>query len=247
MSKTKYITALSVWMIFLSIGLAIPVIIEGINIERNTTEFSTYDTIIDPGDYVYFNTEVRESSRLDLYIRSWLYNETLFTSTDPLKIIFSVMDSEYFEQWILDGTPEPEILNSTYYYEQAHLSVNNLKVPYEEVYYFVLFNNNIEYVEVNIDIEIVPWGHIIPISILGFLLGVTSLTFLIKLIATSHYIEEANKRAEKAAQDNVSSQAVQKRETAPRSTSSSTRFCASCGSPLTSKDTQYCSQCGASV
>ncbi|MHA1122742.1 MAG: zinc-ribbon domain-containing protein, partial [Candidatus Heimdallarchaeota archaeon] len=45
-----------------------------------------------------------------------------FSSYEGADIIFSVMNDNYFELWVNAGNPEPEILNSTLYYE-VHVTI----------------------------------------------------------------------------------------------------------------------------
>ncbi|MHA1171347.1 MAG: zinc-ribbon domain-containing protein, partial [Candidatus Heimdallarchaeota archaeon] len=190
----------------------------------------------DPGDYMIFNFEINEGARL--YIN---YHAENFSSYEGADIIFSVMNDNYFELWVNAGNPEPEILNSTFYYEDAYVNINNLQVPREDTYYFVIYNSNSFVVDISVHVTIVPWGHIIAAGIMAVLLLFGATGIGIRVIHVTVYNAKQERRARGS---NVEGLQVSEQ---PATNKKDGVFCQSCGSPLTPKDTRYCPQCGASV
>jgi len=220
-------------MILLVIGSLIVGAIEGINIGRNVKSYDTYNEEVTPGDYMIFNFEINEGARL--YIN---YDAENLSSNYGADIIFSVMNDNYFELWVNAGNPEPEILNSTFYYEDAYVNINNLQVPREDTYYFVVYNNNSYDVDISVHVTIIPWGHIIAAGIMAVLLLFGSTGLGIRVIHITVYNAKQEKRS--LGNENEDSPATSQ----PRTDSKDGVFCQSCGSPLTPKDTRYCPQCG---
>ncbi|MHA1532333.1 MAG: hypothetical protein ACTSR6_10090, partial [Candidatus Heimdallarchaeota archaeon] len=164
-NRKTYFNDFASFMMVLVVGSLIVGAIEGINIGRNVKSYDTYNEVVDPGDYMIFNFEINEGARL--YIN---YHAENFSSYEGADIIFSVMNDNYFELWVNAGNPEPEILNSTFYYEDAYVNINNLQVPREDTYYFVIYNSNSFVVDISVHVTIVPWGHIIAAGIMAVLL-----------------------------------------------------------------------------
>jgi hypothetical protein len=238
--KTKYFTILSVWMIFLSIGLAIPCVIEGINIARNYYSMDLSSEEIYPGQFIQTNFIILESQRINLNVRSYTSDGYL----DEAKVIITIMTEENFTDWISDGSPVPAILNSTYYFNISDLEIYNMELAAWDTNYIVIYNANPDPIKVNVEFYIIPWGHILTISILGFLLIVTSSTMIIKFISAAYFNSEdyiKDKLKKKKAVSKVENRNVKLHE------ESEERYCVSCGATLTPKDGQYCPNCGASI
>ena len=113
----------------LIVGSLIVGAIEGINIGRNVKSYDTYNEEVVPGDYMIFNFKINEGARL--YIN---YDAENLSTYDGADIIFSVMNDNYFELWVNAGNPEPDILNSTFYYEDAYVNINNLQGYLVKIY-----------------------------------------------------------------------------------------------------------------
>ncbi len=241
--KTKYFTVLSVFMLCLSIGLAIPCVIEGINIARNVYSFELNDEEISPGNFIHANFNLKESQRINIDIRSGYEGGVWYLN--PAKVIISIMNESNFTDWIADGSPIPAILNSTIYFNSSELSVNNLIVPRYNTSYIVIYNANAAAIEVDVDFTILPWGHILTISIVGFLLVMSLSIMTIKFVAAAYfnsedYIKEKLKK-------NKTATTTDENKTVKIHEETGERFCVSCGAPLTPKDGQYCPNCGASL
>jgi len=235
-NRKTYFNDFAVVMMVIIVGSLIVGAIEGINIGRNVKSYDTYNEVVDPGDYMIFNFEINEGARL--YIN---YDAENFSSYDGADIIFSVMNDNYFELWVNAGNPEPEILNSTFYYEDAYVNINNLQVPREDTYYFVIYNSNSFVVDISVHVTIVPWGHIIAAGIMAVLLLFGATGIGIRVIHVTVYNAKQERRARGS---NVEGLQVSEQ---PATNKKDGVFCQSCGSPLTPKDTRYCPQCGASV
>lgn len=236
-NRNVYFKGSAKFMLLIILGSLIVGAIEGINIGRNVKSYDTYNEEVAPGDYMIFNFKINEGARL--YIN--YYANNLSSIYDDADVIFSVMNDNYFELWVNSGNPEPEILNSTFYYEDAYVNINNLQVPREDTYYFVIYNTNPYDVEIDVHVTIVPWGHIIAAGIMATLLLFATTNLGIRVI----HITVLNARQEKRSPGNEN-------EDAPVAQTSRIEnkdgvFCQSCGSPLTPKDNRYCPQCGASV
>jgi len=239
--KTKYFTVLSVWMIFLSIGLAIPCVIEGINIARNYYNFNTHNEDIAAGSFIHTNYGIHGGQRIDLDSKSYIAGGTHYDN--PAKVIISIMEEDNFTAWINDGSPVPLILNSTYYFNSSDLNVINLKVNSYSIYYIVVYNANAVTIKVDLDITILAWGHIITISILGFLL-LMSLTAMTTKFLLAAYFNNEDYVKKKLKKDTI---VVGEKKPTKLHEESDERFCVSCGRTLTPKDGQYCPNCGASL
>lgn len=239
--KTKFFTVLSVWMIFQSMGLAIPCVVEGINIARNYYNFELNNEIISPGSFVQTKFQLHDEQRINLDIRSWIAGGS--TYSNPAKVVISIMAEDNFTAWLLGGTQVPVILNSTYYFNSSNLNVINLEAPKWNVYYIVVYNANTVSIEADVNLGILPWGHIIAISILGFLLVMSLLPMSIKFISAAYFNSEDYIK-KKLGNDKV----VKEEKKAKRlHQESDERFCVSCGTTITPKDGQYCPNCGASL
>ena len=204
-------------------------------------EYYNYNEIITPDHFIHFSFHVSDSSRINIDLRSQEYNGT--HSGDLYPVILSMMKEIEFDAWVLEGSLEPKILNSTYYYYQSDFNINNLNPGFNDELYFVLYNSANTSLEVDIFVNIIPWGHIIPASITGFLFSLFFLIFIIKIISAAVYNgiidikgkdQSANSRPQGIQQNSI----VQNRNGV---------FCPSCGAELTPKDTNYCPNCGSSV
>ena len=235
-SKKVYFSDFASFMVVLIVGSLIVGAIEGINIGRNVKSYDTYNEEVTPGDYMIFNFKINEGARL--YINYDAENLSTFYGAD---IIFSVMNDNYFELWVNAGNPEPDILNSTFYYEDAYVNINNLQVPREDTYYFVVYNNNSFDVDISVHVTIIPWGHIIAAGIMAVLLLFGSTSLGMRFIHVTAHNAKQEKRS--SGTENEDAQVAQP----SRAEQKDGVFCQSCGSPLTPKDNRYCPQCGASV
>ena len=234
--RKKLVNDFAAFMIVIIVGSLITGAIEGINIGRNVKTYNTFYEEINPQDYLVFNFEIKEAARLYLYCRA----ENTSIYSDDADVIFAIMRDSKFIDWVEAGSLAPEILNCTFYYDDSYIDVNNLAVPYEDTYYFIIFNNNPYIIEAYVDVDIVPWGHIIVASIMVILLLFGIIGFTSRVIHAVAYNSKLEKRA---TQSGVETQNVEVQEI----TQKEGVFCQSCGSPLTPKDTRYCPQCGASV
>lgn len=235
-SKKVYFNDFASFMMVLIVGSLIVGAIEGINIGRNVKSYDTYNEEVVPGDYMIFNFKINEGARL--YIN---YDAENLSTFDGADVIFSVMTDNYFELWVNAGNPEPDILNSTFHFEDADVNINNLQVPREDTYYFVIYNNNSYDVNISVHVTIIPWGHIIAAGIMAVLLFLGSTSLGIRFIHVT--VNNAKKEKRSPGNENEDAPVAQ----TSRTESKDGVFCQSCGSPLTPKDTRYCPQCGASV
>lgn len=234
-NRKTYFNDFAIFMMVLIVGSLITGAIEGINIGRNVKTYYTFNEEVAPGDYILFNFEINEGARI--YIDFDAEN----LSIDDADVIFSIMRDYDFELWVTANSTEPGILNSTIYYDDSRVNANNLQVPHDDNYHFIIYNTNPYDVEVNIDVTIVPWGHIIVAGIMAVLLLFGSTGLGIRILHVTVY----NAKQEKRTSGNVSEDTS---EPEPSTTDRKDGvFCQSCGSPLTPKDTRYCQQCGASV
>ncbi|NPE08123.1 MAG: zinc-ribbon domain-containing protein [Asgard group archaeon] len=236
-NRKKYFIDFAGFMIFLIVGSLIVGGIEGINIGRNVKSFNTYNEEIAPGDYILFNFEINEGARLYIYFDA----ENLSIYNNDADVIFSIMREHDFELWVAANSTEPGILNSTIYYDDSSVEVNNLQVPYDGTYYFIIYNPNPYDVEVRIEVTIIPWGHIIAAGIMAILLLVGLTGLGTRLIHVAVY----NARQEKRARRGITEEPQVSEQSATNKKDGV--FCQSCGAPLTPKDTRYCPQCGASI
>jgi hypothetical protein len=240
--KTKYMTGLSIVMLVLFSSFAVPTIILGINIGKNYSSVGRLFIDYAPGEYHLSLFHISPSDRININIDSSLANDT----GTEVPIVFSIMDEATFNVWVLLGEPEPAIVNSTYYTKSSEIDIWNLDldVPYERTYYFIIYNNNLEDVQLDIDIELIPWASIIGVSVPGFLFSVFLLIFLTKIISTAIVNGASYIKGNKARSPNIS-----RTKSNAKSKSEIKRggFCQSCGAPVTPKDGQYCPSCGASV
>ncbi len=257
-SNYKFFTDFTGIMVFLIIGSCVAGIVEGINIGRNVKTFYMYypNEIMLVGEHSYFNFEIREAARINMRFDSEYrydvnttdpYDENrtyIVTHFDPVPIILSVMSRIQFEDWAIASYPEPTALNSTFYYHRADFDVNNLQVSSEDDYYFIVFNDSEFNVTLDLDVTIIPWGHITAASIMAFILLFGLTGFFAKIIATAYF----NSKNTKPKRDERADSSEQREEdNDDLSEDIDGKFCQSCGSPLTPKDTRYCPQCGASV
>ena len=244
-NETKYMTAFTIVMISLSAVLAIPVIIEGINIGRNVQTYYANEKIILPSSYDVLKWEIKGSERLYGEIRS--YNGTIGEFGTPdgsyMEVILAIMTTNQFIEWYDSGAPKPNIINSTYFFNYGYLDINNLNFNYEGNYILVFYNDNTDPISIRVNLSIIPWGHIIPTAILGIPMIFFLLGLIIKLIVTNENIAklEKNKKISGRSIIDIDENA----EFQP--TTKGNRFCASCGAPVTPKDGQYCPNCGSSV
>lgn len=244
-NKTKYMTAFTINMIVISSCLLIPVIIEGINIGRNVQTYYANEKVILPGSYDVLKWEIKESERLYGEIRS--YNATIdeYYEYDMgyLQVIFVIMRDNQFEEWYDEGAPKPNIINSSYYFNYAYLSINNLDFDLEDEYVLVFYNDNIDPITIRVDLTLIPWGHIIPTAVLGIPMIICFIGLIIKLIATNENIAKLEKSKK------ISGRSIMEidNDAEPQPIIKGNKFCVSCGAPITPKDGHYCPNCGSSV
>lgn len=236
-NRKKYFIDFAGFMLFLIVGSLIVGGIEGINIGRNVKSYYTINEEIAPGDYILFNFEINDGARLYLDINA--ENSSIYNN--DADVIFSIMPEYNFGYWVATNGTEPGILNSTFYYDDSRVDAINLQVPYDGVYYFIVYNTNPYDVEVNVHITIVPWGHIIAAGIMAILLLVGLTGLGTRLIHVTVY----NARQEKRARRGITEEPQVSEQSATNKKDGV--FCQSCGAPLTPKDTRYCPQCGASI
>jgi hypothetical protein len=236
-NRKRYFSDFAIFMMVLIVGSLIVGGIEGINIGRNVKSYNTYNEEIAPGDYILFNFEINEGARLYLYYDA----QNLSIYNNDADVIFSIMRENDFELWVAANSTEPGILNSTIYYDDSGVDVNNLQVPYDGIYYFIIYNTNPYDVEVRIDVTIIPWGHIIGAGIMAILLLFGSTGLGVRLI---HVLVYNTKQEKRAASGITEEPQVTEQLTTNKKDGV---FCQSCGAPLTPKDNRYCPQCGASV
>ncbi len=234
-SRKRLINDFAAFMIVVIVGSLIAGSIEGINIGRNVQRYNTYYEEVDPQDYLVFSFEIKEAARMYLFCDA----ENTSIYGNDANVIFAIMRDNDFVDWVDAGSLAPEILNCTYYYDDSYVNVDNLAVPYDDLYYFVIFNNNPYVIEVYLNIDIIPWGHIIVTGVMGILLLFGLTGFTSRVIHGVIY----NAKQEKRARHSTEVQVIEVQETNRKEGV----FCQSCGSPLTPKDTRYCPQCGASV
>ncbi|MCE7746642.1 MAG: hypothetical protein GPJ52_16055 [Candidatus Heimdallarchaeota archaeon] len=236
-NRKKHFNDFASFMMVLVVGSLIVGAIEGINIGRNVKSYYTNNEEIAPEDYILFNFEINEGARLYIYYDA----ENLSIYNNDADVIFSIMREYDFELWVAANSTEPRILNSTIYYDDSSVVVDNLQVPYDGTYYFIIYNTNPYDVEVRIEVTIIPWGHIIAAGIMAILLLFGSTGLGVRLIHVFIYNTKQEKRTSRNVSEDTS-------ETEPSTADRKDGvFCQSCGSPLTPKDTRYCPQCGASV
>ena len=241
--KTKYFTGLSIVMLIASIGLAIPCVIEGINIARNNYNFDTNNEPIAAGSFIQTSFEIHDGQRINIDSRSFVLGGSYWNN--PAKVVISIMEEDNFTAWITDGSPVPYILNSTYYFNSSDLNVNNLRILSYNVYHIVIYNANAVAVELDLDISILPWGHILTISVLGFLF-VMAFTLMTTKFVIAAYFNSEDYIKDKLKKRKTTTDIEDEKPTKLHSESGE-RFCVSCGAPLTPKDGQYCPNCGASL
>ena len=235
-NRKVYFNDFATFMVVIIVGSLIVGAIEGINIGRNVKTYDTYSEEVAPGDYIMFTFKINEGARmyLDLRADNGSYN-------NDAKVIFSIMRSYDFEEWIIAGSPVPGILNSTFYYDDSYVNINNLGVSSESYYYFIVYNNNSYIIETTVNVTIVPWGHIIASGIMAVLLLFGSSSLGIRSIHVTNY----NAIQEKKSPGNENEDTPETQPSAAERKDGV--FCQSCGAPLTLKDKRYCPQCGASV
>jgi hypothetical protein len=242
--KTKYFTGLTIVMIVFSSIFIIPTIIEGINIGRNVTRIETSQEKITLGNFLQFSARIKEAQRINLEFTSYLYNGSQFQDKEP--IVFCIMKQDSFSDWIDSGSPEPSVLNSSIHFNQADFDFFNIQLEYEGLIYIIVYNNAGVDVRVNIDLTIIPWGHIIPTAITGFLFSIFFLILIGKFINAAYFNHIAvpkkkynNRRIDYSSNNHIG-------KTKEKITKKGL-FCPSCGTPISGKGNQYCPQCGASI
>jgi len=239
--KTKFMTALSIWMIFLSIGFAIPSIIEGINIGKNYQDYHLHNEVLLPDSYTYVNLIISSKAGVSIQIDSY-ENGTYWPSNIPTTL--AIMTKDQFIAWGLAGNLEPNIQNSTYLYHRSDIQIDNLKLEIDGEYFFVVYNTESITAKVNIYITVIPWGHITAISIVGFLFTITILVFIMKILSAAYYNGLVKIKGRTGISEDQETTEITDDE---RSVRKEGKFCQSCGTPLTPKDGQYCPHCGASI
>jgi hypothetical protein len=237
--KTQYMTGLSITMLVLFSGLAIPTIICGINIASNKTKIVRTYVIYAPGESHLSMLEISGADRINIDISSRLHNDTF----EEIPIVFSIMDESTFNTWALLGEPEPTIANSTYYIKSSDIWIRNLDLglSYDRKYCFIVYNSNLVDVRLDVDIDIIPYGSIIATSTTGALFSIFFIVFLVKIFSTIYFnnIAMIDSKKQKKSPD------VNRTKTKKKKIEG--QFCQSCGAPITPKDGQYCPNCGASV
>lgn len=250
--RKKYLTVLSVWMIFLFIGLSIGVIVESINIGRNTEYFqSGYDTI-EAGSYTLIKTTLSDSQRIYMYINTRSINY----STTDLPVTMAIYSEEDFDNWTDSSAPRAS--NAQIYAKRAQISFNGFNLPEDDNYYLIFYNENSQDIEVYISITFVAFGHILSTSILGFLLSIVILVFSIKMITTTIYrfkdkkVKEKKEKEQKKTESETTtiheySLTEDMEQQRTKEQNEKLLFCPSCGAPISEKNSQYCVQCGATL
>ncbi|MBN1328130.1 MAG: zinc ribbon domain-containing protein [Candidatus Heimdallarchaeota archaeon] len=238
--KTKFMTALSIWMIFLGIGFAIPSIIEGINIAKNYQDYSSYGEVLLPNSYTYINLVISSKAGINIGINS---NENGSLWNTEIPITLAIMTKEQFIAWGLAGNLEPNIQNSTYLYHRSGIEIDNLRLD-EGEFFFIVYNSEAIPVKVFIFITVIPWGHITTVAIVGFLFSVTIIVFTLKILSAAYYNGLVKIKGTTGIGNSQETNEITSEE---RSIDREGKFCQSCGTPLTPKDGQYCPHCGASI
>ncbi|NHJ40859.1 MAG: zinc ribbon domain-containing protein [Asgard group archaeon] len=238
-NKTQYMTGLSITMLVLFSGLAIPTLICGINIASNSTSIIRTYVNYAPGESHISMLEISGADRINIDIRSTLYNDS-FTE---IPIVFSIMDEGTFNLWALLGEPEPTITNSTYYIKSSDIYIKKLDLglSYDRKYCFIIYNNNLVDVRLEVDIDVIPFGSIIATGTTGALFSIFFIIFLVKIFSTIYF----NRIAESESKKQKESPSVNRTNSKRKKLEG--QFCQSCGAPITPKDGQYCPNCGASV
>jgi large-conductance mechanosensitive channel len=247
--KYRYITFFSVFMLCSSIALIIPVVIEGINVGKNVQVQNSYSVTISQDQYDAFHINIKDNDRI--------YLELFQNGINEEKAIIAIMEDYQFDQWYNDyqnNSTSPSIDNSEYYFERSNLYLNNVKLDYDD-YYIVIYNANTSDVTYGLVITVIPFGHIIPLAILGVLLAFSILFLSIKLVCAFIFNLQRTKNNQKKENSQVKNEPVtdtrstNERYQEQRTTSinSDDNFCTSCGAPLSTKDSRYCPQCGATI
>lgn len=236
--KTRFITGFTIIMISLSIGFAIPSIIEGINVGRNWQCYSQIDQTITTESYTVIRFDLETNNRISAEIRAY---DAIFIHDDPVPVIFAILSEGEFSIWYDAGENAPNILNSTHFYENSHITLENLGVEYDSEYYFIFYNTNAFTIRVDLTLSIIPWGHIIATSIVGFGFSICFLGLLTKIGLTGYFVLS---RDEKPKVLTVQSQDKTEAVLQPEKDES---FCVSCGAPTTKKNGRYCPNCGSST
>jgi len=174
----KFVTSFTIVMIVFSIGFSIPSIIEGINVGQNIEEYDMRNREIASGTYDVLKWTIDSNVKLSGDING--NNDTDFYS-DKATIVFAIMSESEFTAWYDLGENKPNIINSTYYFEQNDIRFQNLDINIYDDYYFVFYNDNPITVFVDAEITFIPWGHIIAVSIVGFGFAICFLGLLTKI------------------------------------------------------------------
>ncbi|NHJ87268.1 MAG: zinc ribbon domain-containing protein [Asgard group archaeon] len=240
--KTKFMTALSIWMIFLCIGFAIPTIVEGINIAKNYQDYTSVDEILLPSSYTYTNLVIDGKAGINVLIRA---NENGSIWQPEVPTTLAIMTKTQFIEWGLAGNPEPNIQNTTYIYHRSEIQIDNLRLSDDGEYFFVIYNTEAIILEVDVFIDVIPWGHITAIAIVGFLFAVALSVFTIKILSAAYYNGLVKIKGRIGQDEDQESTEIRTERRSERKEEG--RFCQSCGTPLTPKDGQYCPHCGASI
>jgi len=238
--KTKFMTALSIWMIFLSIGFAIPSIVEGINIAKNYQDYYLRDEVLLPDSYTYVNLLINSKAGINIQIDS-IENGSIWQN---IPTTLAIMSKDQFIAWGLAGNLEPNIQNSTYLFHRSEIQVDNLRLEINGEYFFIVYNTESLVSEVDIEITVIPWGHITAISIVGFLFAVSILVFIMKILSAAYYNGLVKIKGSTGISEN---QEITETTSGQSPSGREGKFCQSCGTPLTPKDGQYCPHCGASI
>jgi len=238
MKKTRFMTGYAILMIIFSIGFAFPTIIEGINVGRNWQSYSQIDQTITSDSYTVIKFNLEPSNRISAEISA---NDAIFVHDDPVQVIFAILSEGEFSDWYDAGENAPNIINSTHYYDNADITLENIGVNLDRDYYFIFYNANAFTIRVDLTLTIIPWGHIIASSIVGFGFAICFLGLLTKIGFTGYFVLSHN---EKPKVLTVQSQGKTEAILQPEKDES---FCASCGAPITKKDGRYCPNCGSSA
>lgn len=243
----RFITGFTIVMIIFSAGFAIPTIIEGVNVKRNMQSYSQNNQEIAQGSYKVIKLSLKDNYRISAIVTG--HNSSNYPS-EYVPVVFAILSEEQFSYWYDSGETKPNIINSTYYYESASISVENLGIEdnqyhynyyYDNDYYFIVYNDNNITISVDLDLTIIPYGHIMAVSIVGFGFALCFLGLLAKIGFTTYFMLSHN---EKPKILTVQSQGKSESHLQPEERDEN--FCVSCGAPITKKDGNYCLNCGSS-
>ncbi len=245
----QFINGFTIIMFIFSILFAFPTIIEGINVKVNYQSYIGSNENIAPGSYKVVKFDLKNSYRFKLIVRGENSTGTNSTSNgdhyyldyNQVPVVFALLAENEFLDWHNSGENIPNIINSTYSYTGEFINLENIGIKEESDYYFIFFNANPYAIDIHIDLQITPWGHILATSIVGFGFSICFLALLTKIGFTIFYtVYTKDKPKILTVQSQGKTEAVLQPE-------KEESFCVSCGAPTTKKDGRYCPNCGSST